>query len=670
MVNNILLSEQNLWVYFYSQAPFDGDVLLRGSKVAVNESCESAIFQQSGCNLGAPSENDWGLIPSVYNSLICTGGTWYTNENTVYYEVLADSTQASIEVKNIDCDDGVTGIAQLGVWKHDCSYIGDTLSYTNGNFLACDVSNSANVTFNTVPGEEYYLVIDGNAGSICKWEIEYDHVYACETPLVFNVSKMFNCVSDSFEIEVIGAKATGDDWYLYTDSCGGSLVASSNDSMFVLPNINQSYYVRGEHIDTNCTILGPCFSFSTTASSGDTTIVTNTYEGCDSIYYYDRFISNDTIIIESIAGNGCLSLSIDTIIIYNSVETQLPSVTSCDSAYIFDLWRHTSGTYSKVLQTSNGCDSTVSIYFDKIDSTNLNVLRGTVLYIGTPISSGRVQLIHKPLNSPNSMVVIDEVSVNADGSYEFSGVDSELSTYMIIAEGDTGLYPDAVPTYYDTTNHWQKAKQINLMSCNDTVVDLDIYLIDFPAIIGHGSMNGRVSNSGDKSGVDVSNVSIFATNKTTDEVFHTKTDDSGLFQIDVTDGDYLVSAEILGYMIDSTHQITIDQDVQNVELEICLDSVDNEIVVCEIRIINSLELLNESNISIHPNPVKDVLIISTNTENVISNEMIRITDVAGREVQFDSKSNGKDLIINISEHEKGVYFIDIENRIHQKIIKE
>ena len=54
-------------------------------------------------NLVAKNAKKDFTIPGL--GKLCSGGNWYTNENTVYYEVLADSTQASIEVKNIYCNE-------------------------------------------------------------------------------------------------------------------------------------------------------------------------------------------------------------------------------------------------------------------------------------------------------------------------------------------------------------------------------------------------------------------------------------------------------------------------------------------------------------------------------------------------------------------------------------
>ena len=89
----------------------------------------------------------------------------------------------------------------------------------------------------------------------------------------------------------------------------------------------------------------------------------------------------------------------------------------------------------------------------------------------------------------------------------------------------------------------------------------------------------------------------------------------------------------------------------------CLDNVD---------IISGIETIYKNDINIFPNPVKDILTI----EN-IENSKIMIYDISGKTVYLKQTNNNNEKI-NLSEFNRGVYFITISNNeeiITKKIVK-
>ena len=103
--------------------------------------------------------------PSNISTTLCTGGTWYSNENTVYYSFTPTATNADLQIENVLCNDGTSGQAQFAVWE-SC---GDVGTYGSA-FLGC-VVGSANLSLTGLTvGQTYIIVVDGNAGDICQWE--------------------------------------------------------------------------------------------------------------------------------------------------------------------------------------------------------------------------------------------------------------------------------------------------------------------------------------------------------------------------------------------------------------------------------------------------------------------------------------------------------------------
>lgn len=160
--------DPNLPVYIYTSYSHNDWVcenmqILGFEELATNESCGTAISSSTGCNLGAPSETSW--TGPTNNGETCTGGTWYSNENTVYYTFTATDANATIDVENVVCNDGTTGEIQIAVWE-DCADVG---TY-NSSFLGCAVGNGTlNLPALTI-GNSYVIVADGQAGDACSWD--------------------------------------------------------------------------------------------------------------------------------------------------------------------------------------------------------------------------------------------------------------------------------------------------------------------------------------------------------------------------------------------------------------------------------------------------------------------------------------------------------------------
>ncbi len=157
-----LNDSQQLWVFTTCDDLYNLDVELRGYTTPTNSSCSTASISSVGCNAGATGQTSW-LGPNN-NGVTCTGGTWYSNENTVFYTFQATQNNATIEVQGLICNDGTNGEAQFAVWEN-CADVGN---YTSG-FLGCAVGAGTLSLPALTIGQTYIIVVDGQAGDVCSW---------------------------------------------------------------------------------------------------------------------------------------------------------------------------------------------------------------------------------------------------------------------------------------------------------------------------------------------------------------------------------------------------------------------------------------------------------------------------------------------------------------------
>jgi len=92
---------------------------------------------------------------------------------------------------------------------------------------------------------------------------------------------------------------------------------------------------------------------------------------------------------------------------------------------------------------------------------------------------------------------------------------------------------------------------------------------------------------------------------------------------------------------------------------------------CENIIINSINELSDLGISIYPNPINDFFTIRF--DNEIKSINYSISTIEGRLVKYANDVIGNNLIVDLSNESKGIYFLTInqgETTNYYKIIKQ
>lgn len=207
---------QDVWIYMYDDAnkafslPFD----VVGSTTPSNDACGTSVSSTTGCNLGAIGDNmgGSGVLGGPSNEgATCSGGTWSSNENTVWYTFSATTTTANISINNIICNNGGSGLAQFAAFTN-CTCANNNAYGLSACFLGCAAATGTINLGSLTPGQTIYLAVDGNAGDVCKMGFQTTLVSLPVTWLNFEAFKGDNEVklfwstateynSSHFEIE-------------------------------------------------------------------------------------------------------------------------------------------------------------------------------------------------------------------------------------------------------------------------------------------------------------------------------------------------------------------------------------------------------------------------------------------------------------------------------------
>ncbi len=344
---------------------------------------------------------------------------------------------------------------------------------------------------------------------------------------------------------------------------------------------------------------------------------------------------------------------------YNGVGTAQTATGLCEN------------NYTVTIEDANGClindNATIT------DPLPNGSIAGTVNFQGSPIDMGSIELIKKDGSTPADLTLIDSYSIFTGGVFEFHNLESGM--YILKAYGDTTLYSCA-PTYADGTIQWDLANEWDITSsCSNDSIVLEISLIEIPVNSGTGAINGRlIENDGSMinkaPGDPIPDIDITVEQSPGGAIMGaTTTDFNGDFSFDnLPDGSYIVYADMHGYTMDISGTIDLSGGSNNINLVICSDDTTYQIGMCDEPTSIS-QNINDEEISIYPNPAKEVLNILT-TQNETFN--LSITDIAGK-VVLNKKLIAQYNQIDVAEFVTGIYFVRIyndKNNLYQKLIIE
>ena len=241
-----------LYMFVYSTQAFSiQNVQLQGFQaVATNDDCaNAAIASQGGCNVGARPAATSSVLPPSSAGLgqVCQGGSWLSNENTVFYSFTPTQTSATLEISNIVCNDGQQGLAQFGVWT-SCAAMSQLPLASNG-FLGCVVGTDPLTLSGLTIGQTYFIAVDGNAGDWCAWDFEATGGII----LLYNELNNFNAISKQEYVELSWNTSTAHDLQQFIVQKSTDGIDFFNCTSTITESVANYFNTKDEHPFNNTT---------------------------------------------------------------------------------------------------------------------------------------------------------------------------------------------------------------------------------------------------------------------------------------------------------------------------------------------------------------------------------------------------------------------------------
>ena len=326
------------------------------------------------------------------------------------------------------------------------------------------------------------------------------------------------------------------------------------------------------------------------------------------------------------------------------------------------------GTYTITVTDASGCTAVDS--FAISEPVAGGTINGVVYYQTIPITSGVAELIRKDGSLPTDMTLVQTVNINPT-SGEFIFFELPAANYIIKVLGDTTMY-NCAATYYNLTAQWQLAQELTIASsCFDSAY-VDIDLIELPSNSGTGAVNGRlVEGSGlfnKAPGEPLGDIDITLNQSPGGTIMAATTTDSlGYFTINnLPMGTYTVYADMMGYNV-TLQTIDINATTPSYDVVLCSDTAIDMIDMCEMTVTSVKKVATTNQLSIYPNPAKDVVNIVYNGNEALN---LEVTDITGKKIMSETL---KTKTIDVTGLNQGLYFVRLYNQNNdfvQKLVVE
>ncbi len=438
----------------------------------------------------------------VGDSIYTTAGTWTTTMTT------ADGCDSTI-VLNLVVNSGFTLDLVESICEGDTYQIGDSVYTTTGTWTTVMTSVNGCDSIINLDLTVYPVYEDSISAVICTGGqfIVGDSIYNTAGTHTTTMTSELGCdsiihvtlsINDAYEITVNEDICEGET-YMFGDSIysvAGTYVDTFTavvgcDSIVTLNLMVHPVYTENL-VEEICQGEGFTVGDSTYTSSGTYTTVLTTAAGCDSTIVLDLTVHPTSALdlVESICEgdtyqigdsiytttgtwttvmttvNGCdsiINLDLTVYPIYD--ETLTESICEGDSYQVGDSIYTTSGTFVTTLATVNGCDSiiTLNLTVNPVYTENITeeICHGDSFTVGdsTYTASGTYTTVLTSVAGCDSTIVLD---LTVHPTFALDLVES-------ICEGDTYQIGDSI---YTTTGTWTTV-MTTVNGC-DSIINLDL----------------------------------------------------------------------------------------------------------------------------------------------------------------------------------------------------
>ncbi|MFH1320359.1 MAG: carboxypeptidase regulatory-like domain-containing protein [Bacteroidota bacterium] len=330
--------------------------------------------------------------------------------------------------------------------------------------------------------------------------------------------------------------------------------------------------------------------------------------------------------------------------IYLSLTATLVScifMVNCSYAQIASFWASSGCNATDTVTFSNYSSGATTYFWDFGDGGTSTLMNPTHNYSSAGIYS--VMLVAADIDSDTSIqdviVPAGPYSISGQATIDSAGAENALITlyydngsvgqwtvltttyadymgyyyfdggllqgnYIIMADPDTLMYPNAIPTYYMSTHRWDLAEVVNA-GCYDEISSANISIVSLPPLTGtsdlSGTMQAAVKKADPVPGVNISLEQVPGSVVASD-----KTDNDGNFSFtNVPQGNFTLRVSIPGMEMTSTYNIDLTSDDSTIA---GLDfAVGDSTIIATGPGSTGKEIIiaNLFNIKIYPNPYKE-----------------------------------------------------------------
>ncbi|MFA5328473.1 MAG: T9SS type A sorting domain-containing protein [Prolixibacteraceae bacterium] len=263
---------------------------------------------------------------------------------------------------------------------------------------------------------------------------------------------------------------------------------------------------------------------------------------------------------------------------------------------------------------------------------------------------------------------IAETATLEQGYYYFEGIGN--GNYTVKAEvSNISEAPRVISTYYESTSDWTKATHIIINT--DTNFRADIQMLLNPETSGNGKISGTVRITTASSPVEASTIhqgdlgtplpfaDIFLTPKGEENpllITHTKTDGTYTFE-NIPDGEYIVSAQLPGFVSVNPYSLTIGNEQRTFENI-------NFLAYIGDGIVTDIQELNKFDVTVYPNPTSGMINLRSNdADQTMFVKVIGMTGQLVMKKQFEPAASRQ---FDIGNLVPATYFIEVSQGNHSK----
>jgi hypothetical protein len=322
------------------------------------------------------------------------------------------------------------------------------------------------------------------------------------------------------------------------------------------------------------------------------------------------------------------------------------------------------GTYTINITDNNGCTSNNILSVANI--SNLTNLTGNIQTANGADASNTTILLYDANDTIGAMSTSYSTTADVNGNYSFANLAE--GNYILAAQPDMNLFPNALLTYSNGAAVWFDSDTMQV-SCTSQQV-IDITLLDGVQQLGTSEIGGFVAEYDFFNMISNAGV-VLVDNTTGQAVMRTNTDANGNYNFtDVNAGYYNVLIDLPGLIHNSSYNFNIAANDVFWDKSYFVNFNDRTIDTAFLSVgVN--EIINFDS-KVYPNPFTEQTTVSY-TLTTTSNVNIEIYNFVGEKVQTivnEAKGAGKhNAIFSNTNMAKGIYFIRVTAGNQQKMMK-